>query len=90
MEKKIILRRKTEDSEGDKYEYFVSCKNGIEVTTPFKDKATVIIEGSEVQVSNKDWRAIRFKEKSFKQFSDEVFEFNKSIGIGTPSLIQWS
>ena len=84
--RKIILRRKNEDTEGDKYEYFLSCKNGIEMVTPFKDKATILNEGEELKVVNKDWKAMlapKKKDKSFEEWTDEIFEFNQSIGIGT-------
>ena len=57
MTRKIILRRETKDTEGDKYHYFVSC-GSVEVTTPFKDKATVLIEGQELKVLSTDWTAI--------------------------------
>lgn len=84
--RKIILRRLNEDTEGDKYEYFLSCKKGIEMVTPFKDKATILNEGEELEVVNTDWKAMlapKKKEKSFEEFADEIYKFNRSIGIGT-------
>ena len=57
--REIILRRKNEDTEGDKYQYFVSCENGVEMVTPIKAQATILKEGQEVQVVNKDWKAIK-------------------------------
>jgi hypothetical protein len=54
--KKIILRRKNDDTEGDKYKYFVSCSDdGIEITTPFKDNATILHEGDPIKVVSRDW-----------------------------------
>jgi len=67
--RKIILRRLNEDTEGDKYEYFLSCSQGIEMVTPFKNKAKILNEGEELQVVNSDWKAMlapKKKEKSFK------------------------
>ena len=57
---KIILRRKNEDTEGDKYQYFVSC-GSVEITTPFKNKATIFNEGIEVRVLSNNWIAIKAK-----------------------------
>lgn len=88
--RKIILRRKNEDTEGDKYQYFVSCTKGVEVVTPFKNAATILNEGEELQVVNMDWKAMlapKQKEKSFKEWSDEILDFNKSIGIGQKNAI---
>ena len=61
---KIILRRLTNDSERDKYEYLISCtKQGIEITTPLKDNATVFNNGEDVRVTSKDWQAVRYTKK---------------------------
>lgn len=61
--KKYILRRKNEDTEGDKYSYLISCNNVVEVTTPFKDKATVYSEHFTVNVVSKDWKFIKVLNK---------------------------
>lgn len=36
--------------EGDRYSYYISASNGVVMTTPFKDKATVLTEGDEVTI----------------------------------------
>ncbi len=56
---KIILRRKNDDSEGDKYQYFRDYVNGVELTTPFKEMAKIITEGDEITLISKDWKAIK-------------------------------
>lgn len=61
--RKIILKRKTNDSESDKYQYFISCINGVELVTPFKDKATVLNEGEEIKVLSNDWRPVLVRNK---------------------------
>jgi hypothetical protein len=55
--KKYILKRRNDDSEGDKWQYWVSCNNGIEMTTPFRDKATIVT--GTVSVVSDNWKHIR-------------------------------
>ena len=64
-QRKIILRRKNEDKEDDKYEYFISC-GSCEVTTSFKDKATILNEGEEIKVMSKDWKVMLAPKRSNK------------------------
>lgn len=53
--KQYVLRRKTGDSEGDKYDYLMyTTKSGLEVVTPFKSKATTYTD-EDVWVVSKDW-----------------------------------
>ena len=58
---KYILRRKTNDSESDKYQYYISCEDGVQLTTPFKEKATQFNGNETIQATDKDWEFIRFK-----------------------------
>ena len=68
--KKIILRRETKDAEMDKYQYFISCNKSVEVTTPFKSKATIFNEGEELEVTSNDWKAI-LAPKKIKQHHEK-------------------
>ena len=61
--KKYILRRKSKDTEGDKYVYLISCNNGIEIITPFKDRATVYSDHFTVNVVSNDWKFIKVSSK---------------------------
>lgn len=50
-----------------------------------KDKK-LLNEGEKLKVVNTDLKSIlapKQKEKSFKEWTDELYEFNRSIGIGT-------
>ena len=57
--KNIILRRRTNDPEKDRYEFFLSYKNGVELTTPFKLRATVFKENDKIEVLSKDWKPVQ-------------------------------
>jgi len=60
--KKFILRRKTHESDEDEYEYLInSCHSGVNITTPFIDKATRYTEYCEVFVHGKGWEFIEIK-----------------------------
>ncbi len=60
--KYYILRRKNSDSEGDKYSYHINTTKGVELTTPFKDKATIYSDHMQVNVlTASEWEFIQIK-----------------------------
>jgi hypothetical protein len=62
MKELFILRRKNEDTEYDKYSYFIKTTlTGLELTTPFKYKATRFKEGHSIDVVSKDWKPVIVK-----------------------------
>ena len=63
MSHKYILRRKNIDLEEDKFSYYVSCTKGVEITTPFKEKATIFKEEDKIDVISKDWEFIIINSK---------------------------
>ena len=56
--KKNVLRCKNENTEDDKYSYLISSCKGINITTPFIEKATIYDEFTTVSVVGNDWKFI--------------------------------
>jgi hypothetical protein len=57
-----VLRRKICESDQDKYEYLInSTSNGVNITTPFINKATRYSQFNDVFVHGQGWEFIRIK-----------------------------
>lgn len=59
----IILKCTEKDSESGSSYWVSTTEQGIEITTPFKSKATVIKEGTEIRVAGNWWEAVRTNKK---------------------------
>ena len=62
IRKTFILRRKTDDSESDRYTYWVkTTMTGLELTTPFRYNASRVKEDEPIDVVSKNWDFIQVK-----------------------------
>ena len=59
MENKFILRLKNDNNEDDKYSYYKYEGVNCDVSTPFKEKATIFTETSKVKIYTKGWKFIK-------------------------------
>ena len=60
----IILKCIEKDSESSSSYWVSTTDQGIEITTPFKNKATVIKQGEEIKVAGNWWEAVRTNKKA--------------------------
>jgi hypothetical protein len=59
----VILKCTEKDTENGNSYWVKTTEQGIEITTQFKSKATVIKEGAEIKVAGSWWEAIRTNKK---------------------------
>jgi hypothetical protein len=72
MKMNIILRDTDKNSENGRSYWVFTTKGGINITTQFKNEATVISEGQEITIAGNWWEAVGTNKKCGYYYKKET------------------